>query len=59
MEENKMKDNYLSLPTKVTVGNEKVTIVVKSYEHGLKELLDLTIDAINHPYITNKQENLQ
>ena len=54
-----MKDNYLSLPTKVTVGNEKVTIVVKSYEHGLKELLDLTIDAINHPYITNKQENLQ
>ena len=55
-----MKDDYLPLPTEVTVGNEKVTIGIKSYEHGLKELLDLTIDAINHPYISSKkQENLQ
>ena len=55
-----MKDSYLPLPTEVTVGNEKVTIEVKSYEHGLKELLALAIEAINHPYISSKkQENLQ
>ena len=60
MEIIKMKEDYLPLPTEVTVGNEKVTIEVKSYEHGLKELLALAIEAINHPYISSKkQENLQ
>ena len=60
MEIIEMKEYYSPLPTEVTIGNEKVTIEVKSYEHGVEELIRFAMDAINHQHISAiKQEDLQ
>jgi hypothetical protein len=60
MEIIEMKEYYSPLPTEVTIGNEKVTIQVKSYEHGVEELIRFALDTINRPHISvKKREELQ
>jgi len=49
------KEIYSPLPAEVTIGNDKVTIEVKSYEHGVQELIQMAIDAINHPSVSAKK----
>jgi len=41
-----MKEYYSPLPAEVTIGNDKVTIEVKSYEHGVQELIQMAITLI-------------